>query len=97
MRHYGNKDTCATDRAGATARRRTSAVGGRRDDRRDGVSSGSTADRRRTSATARKDFGEARLVWRCDDCGELGSLTAFPSACPDCGAGREALFYFTED
>ncbi|EMA05001.1 DUF7130 family rubredoxin-like protein [Haloferax denitrificans] len=44
-----------------------------------------------------KDHGEARLVWRCDDCGELGSLTAFPSACPDCGAGREALFYSTED
>ncbi|CQR53369.1 hypothetical protein BN996_03579 [Haloferax massiliensis] len=44
-----------------------------------------------------KNFGEAQLVWRCDDCGELGALTAFPSSCPDCGAGREALFYFTED
>ncbi|ELZ94005.1 hypothetical protein C440_10308 [Haloferax mucosum ATCC BAA-1512] len=46
---------------------------------------------------SQKDFGEARLVWRCDECGELGSLTAFPTACPGCDAGREALFYCTED
>jgi rubrerythrin len=43
------------------------------------------------------DLGEAFLVWQCDDCGEVGMLTAFPNACPDCGAPREALFYYTED
>ncbi|KAB1198600.1 MULTISPECIES: hypothetical protein [Haloferax] len=42
-------------------------------------------------------FGEAFLVWQCDDCGNVGSLTAYPTACPDCGTGREALYYYTED
>ena len=46
---------------------------------------------------AHKDFGEAHLVWQCDDCGAVGSLTAFPSVCPDCSAEREALYYYTED
>ncbi|KAB1187921.1 MULTISPECIES: hypothetical protein [Haloferax] len=42
-------------------------------------------------------MGEAYLVWQCDRCGETGSLTAFPTSCPDCGAARESLFYYTED
>ncbi|WP_411964056.1 hypothetical protein [Haloferax sp. YSMS24] len=41
--------------------------------------------------------GEAFLVWQCDDCGEVGTLTAFPTSCPHCGAGREVLYYYTED
>ncbi|WP_129112962.1 DUF7130 family rubredoxin-like protein [Halegenticoccus tardaugens] len=43
------------------------------------------------------EFGEAYLVWRCLDCGETGDLEAFPSECPNCGAGREDLYYWTED
>jgi rubrerythrin len=42
-------------------------------------------------------LAESRLVWRCDDCGEVGHLTAFPAACPNCSAPREALYYFRED
>lgn len=42
-------------------------------------------------------FGEAYLVWRCIDCGAVGDLEAFPSACPDCGASRESLYYYVED
>jgi hypothetical protein len=41
-------------------------------------------------------FGEAFLVWRCLDCGTLGSLDALPARC-DCGARREALAYVVED
>ncbi|MDS0299569.1 hydrogenase maturation nickel metallochaperone HypA [Halogeometricum sp. S1BR25-6] len=42
-------------------------------------------------------FGESYLVWRCLDCGETGSLTAFPTRCPDCRTGRESLAYWIED
>ncbi|WP_410766913.1 hypothetical protein [Haloferax sp. DFSO60] len=42
-------------------------------------------------------LAESRLTWRCDDCGELGMLTAFPASCPNCSAPREALYYFRED
>ncbi|AUV84018.1 hypothetical protein C2R22_15885 [Salinigranum rubrum] len=41
-------------------------------------------------------FGEALLVWRCLDCGALGSLDAFPARC-GCGARREDLAYVVED
>lgn len=41
-------------------------------------------------------FGEAFLVWRCLDCGTLGSLDALPARCA-CGARREALAYVVED
>jgi rubrerythrin len=41
-------------------------------------------------------FGEAFLVWRCLDCGTLGSLDALPARCV-CGARREALAYVVED
>ena len=42
-------------------------------------------------------LGESFLVWRCLDCGETGSLEAFPAYCPDCRADRESLFYWVED
>jgi rubrerythrin len=41
-------------------------------------------------------FGEAFLVWRCLDCGSLGSLDALPARCA-CGARREDLVYVLED
>ncbi|RQH00782.1 DUF7130 family rubredoxin-like protein [Natrarchaeobius oligotrophus] len=44
------------------------------------------------------EFGEAHLMWRCLECGEMGELDhEFPEACPDCGTGREDLYYWTED
>lgn len=43
-------------------------------------------------------FGEAELVWRCMDCGEMGELAGgLPDACPGCGTSREGLMYWTED
>lgn len=42
------------------------------------------------------DFGEAFLVWRCLECGSLGSLDSLPMRCV-CGARREALEYVIED
>jgi len=44
------------------------------------------------------EFGEAELMWRCWECGELGRLDSdLPDACPSCGAEREELYYWTED
>lgn len=44
------------------------------------------------------EFGEAELMWRCWECGELGRLESdLPDACPSCGAKREELYYWTED
>jgi rubrerythrin len=40
--------------------------------------------------------GESFLVWRCLDCGTVGSLDALPTRCV-CGARRESLAYVTED
>lgn len=42
-------------------------------------------------------FGEAELLWRCSECGALGEVEDIPDACPDCGAAREYLYYWTED
>jgi hypothetical protein len=43
-------------------------------------------------------FGEAELMWRCRTCGEMGQIdSGIPEACPDCGAEREELMYWTED
>jgi hypothetical protein len=42
-------------------------------------------------------FGEAELMWRCSQCGAMGDIDAMPDACPDCGAPREDLYYWTED
>ncbi|PCR92033.1 DUF7130 family rubredoxin-like protein [Natrinema ejinorense] len=43
-------------------------------------------------------FGEAELMWRCWECGEMGRLDRdIPNTCPSCGADREDLYYWTED
>jgi hypothetical protein len=41
--------------------------------------------------------GESYLVYRCIDCGAVGHLTAFPTTCGECAAGRESLYYEIED
>ena len=44
------------------------------------------------------DFGEATLMWRCTNCGEMGELDeGLPDECPNCGEPKEALMYWTED
>lgn len=44
------------------------------------------------------EFGEAELMWRCLDCGELDTLEHWPDGgCPSCGAPKESLYYWTED
>jgi len=43
------------------------------------------------------EFGEAYLMWRCMECGEMGSIELLPDECPSCEAGRESLYYSTED
>jgi hypothetical protein len=43
-------------------------------------------------------FGEGELMWRCLSCGEMGELDeGIPDECPNCGARREELMYWTED
>ena len=45
-----------------------------------------------------KNFGEAHLMWRCLECGEMGELESeLPETCPSCGTERENLYYWTED
>ncbi|ARS89779.1 DUF7130 family rubredoxin-like protein [Natrarchaeobaculum aegyptiacum] len=45
-----------------------------------------------------KNFGEAHLMWRCLECGQMDDLNdALPNECPSCGAERESLYYWTED
>jgi len=42
--------------------------------------------------------GEAELMWRCWECGAMGDIQEdFPEACPDCGAPKEDIYYWTED
>jgi len=37
-------------------------------------------------------FGEAHLMWRCMDCGEMGQITdGLPERCPNCGTRTEHL------
>lgn len=43
------------------------------------------------------ELGEAQLMWRCWDCGEMGRIHKLPDECPNCGAGKEELYYWTED
>lgn len=60
---------------------------------RDGVESLSVGH-----ARSGHSFGEAELVWRCADCGEVGAIEGgLPGTCPGCGTAREALMYWTED
>lgn len=43
-------------------------------------------------------FGEAELMWRCIECGEMGDIGKdFPDTCPNCGVSKENLMYWTED
>ncbi|WP_290818200.1 hypothetical protein [Halovivax sp.] len=49
-------------------------------------------------ARAGQAFGEAELMWRCTECGEMGELDrGFPDRCPNCDTARENLMYWTED
>ena len=44
------------------------------------------------------DFGEAHLMWRCMNCGEMGELDeGLPEECPNCGIEKEELMWWTED
>ncbi|AEN06614.1 rubredoxin-like domain-containing protein [Halolamina sp.] len=43
------------------------------------------------------EYGEAELLWRCADCGELGEVEDIPDECPSCGADKTALYYCIED
>jgi len=43
------------------------------------------------------EFGEAYLMWRCMECGEMGDIESLPEQCPNCSVGRESLYYWTED
>lgn len=43
-------------------------------------------------------FGEAELMWRCTNCGEMGEIEhGLPDRCPNCAVEREQLMYWTED
>jgi rubrerythrin len=42
------------------------------------------------------EFGEGYLMWRCDDCGEMGELDAgLPETCPACGS--DEVYKWRED
>jgi len=43
------------------------------------------------------DVGEAELMWRCRDCGEMGDIEGLPESCPNCGASREEIYYYVDD
>lgn len=43
------------------------------------------------------ELGEAELLWRCSQCGELGDIENMPERCPSCDSPKEDLYYWTED
>ncbi|WP_277542632.1 DUF7130 family rubredoxin-like protein [Haloarcula laminariae] len=54
----------------------------------------SLTDDHRTTGAA----GEAELMWRCWECGAMGEIDEdIPETCPDCGAPKEEIYYWTED
>mgnify|MGYP006278558369 CR=1 FL=1 len=59
---------------------------------RDGIDSMSVMHER-----AGHSFGEAELMWRCAECGEVGDIHELPGECPSCGAPKEDVYYWTED
>jgi rubrerythrin len=36
-------------------------------------------------------------MWRCWNCGAMGQIDEIPETCPDCGAPKEDIYYWTED
>ncbi len=45
-----------------------------------------------------QEFGEGYLMWRCEECGEMGELEdGMPESCPACGAQEEAITATRED
>jgi rubrerythrin len=43
-----------------------------------------------------QEFGEGYIMWRCNDCGEMGELDdGLPEECPTCGS--EEVYKFKED
>ncbi|WP_408959950.1 hypothetical protein [Natrinema sp. 74] len=49
-------------------------------------------------ARSGQGFGEAELMWRCMECGEMGDIDGgLPDECPNCGTEKENLMYWTED
>ena len=49
-------------------------------------------------ARAGQAFGEAHLMWRCTECGEMGDIEeGLPETCPNCDTEKENLMYWTED
>ncbi|WP_336003425.1 DUF7130 family rubredoxin-like protein [Halorientalis halophila] len=43
-------------------------------------------------------FGEAELMWRCTNCGEMGEIDGgLPGECPNCAVSKTDLMYWTED
>jgi len=43
-------------------------------------------------------LGEAQLMWRCTNCGEMGDIEeGLPDTCPNCGHPKEELEYWKED
>ncbi|WP_135305021.1 DUF7130 family rubredoxin-like protein [Haloarcula amylovorans] len=45
-----------------------------------------------------KEFGEGYIMWRCEECGEMGELEdGLPDSCPSCDAPKEALSKVRED
>ena len=45
-----------------------------------------------------QEFGEAEIMWRCTECGEMGEISGgLPESCPNCGTEKENLMYWTED
>jgi rubrerythrin len=43
------------------------------------------------------ELGEGYLMWRCWECGEMGKIEELPEECPNCGAPKEDLYWWTED
>jgi Zn finger protein HypA/HybF involved in hydrogenase expression len=50
-----------------------------------------------TREQAESKAGEKTLMWRCDECGEVGHIDEVPSLCPSCGASGESISYLQED
>jgi hypothetical protein len=63
-----------------------------------GAESGDASEGDDTEDLPGKDFGEGYLMWRCEDCGEMGELDdGFPEECPNCGAPKEHIHTAQED